>query len=556
MDDKYLEEISRGSHLDKKKLEHLLTVPRSGDLGDLAVPCFSLARKYRKNPTLIAEELAEEFQDSELFDRVESVRGYLNFHFNRAKFSKDTIEAILDEENNFGISPTKKDQTVVVEFSSPNIAKPFGVGHLRSTIIGNALANLYEKVGANVTRINYLGDWGTQFGKLLYGFLRFGDEDELKKDPIAHLNNIYVQVNLNITDEVQIECRDHFRKLEEGDEEALSLWKTFRELSISKFEEAYRLLGVSFDVISGESNYNQKAKEIVSVLESKGLMVVNQNAKIVDLNEFNLGVAILEKSDGTTIYSSRDIATAIDRIERYGFDEMIYEVGQEQALHFKQLFKILDLMGYELDGKIDHVGHGLYLGTDGKKLSSRRGTSVSVNDIWGQVRESLKSHYDDSKTVPSIPELNIMTRAAIIYFDLKTERGNDIVFDSKRLIDQGGNTGTYLLYSYARANSMLIKSSQQDDSYKIPEEVLDEEFNLIKKMNDYSNAVEKAVETKDPSKLASYIYEVSQTFNHFYNQCQVIGVPEEDFRITLVKAYSSIVSDGLNLLGIKTLEKI
>jgi arginyl-tRNA synthetase len=552
----YLLEISKKTSLDINSLDKLLMIPPSDKMGDLAMPCFSLAKKYKKSPMLIAEDLSKEFENSELFDKVENTKGYLNFYYNREIFTKNTLETILNKKNNLGIKPIKEGKKIVVEFSSPNVAKPFGVGHLRSTIIGNSIAKLYEKVNAKVTKINYLGDWGTQFGKLLCGFKKYGDTEELTKNPISHLNDIYVKINSNLTEKIETDSRNYFKRMEEGDNQVLSIWEKFRNLSLREFETVYGLLGVSFDDISGESRYNRKSKDIISRLKDNGILTNSQNAKIVNLKKYNLGVVILEKGDGTSIYASRDLAAAIDRYEKYEFDEMIYEVGKEQDLYFRQVFKILNLLDNNFKDKLYHVSHGLYLGNDGKKLSSRKGTSVKMEDVWNQVKDEITLYYKNSDKIPINNDLNLMTKAAIIYSDLKSQRYNDIIFDPKKVVEQNGNTGIYLLYSYARANSILKKSSLEGKNSSVPETILDEEFKLIKKFNDYSRFVEMAVNKKDPSKLANFIYDISQTFNHFYNKCKVIGVPEENFRINLVKSYSSVISDGLNLLGIDTLEKI
>ena len=340
--------------------------------------------------------------------------------------------------------------------SSPNIAKPFGIGHLRSTIIGNSISEIQKKLGYKIIKINYPGDWGTQFGKMIIGYKVFGNAEELKKNPIKHMLEIYVKAN---SEEFEQQARDEFLKLEQGDKESLKLWKMFKDLSFKEFNKLYEIMGIKFDVVSGESFYNKKMLEVMNELEKKGLLKESEGAKIVDLNEYNLGVCLIQKSDGATLYATRDIAAAMDRYQKYKFDKMIYEVGQEQKLHFQQFFKVLELLGNKWAKDCVHVYHGLYLDKDGKKFATRKGKTVFMEDILNETIFLAEKTITEKN--PELKNKEEVARkvaiAAIFYGDLKNNRTNDMIFDIDNFLEFEGNTGPYLQYSYARASSILKK---------------------------------------------------------------------------------------------------
>src|SRR3989344_6320525 len=523
------------------KQEITLEIPPDNNLGDFAFPCFSLAKIYKKNPNEISLELSKKIK-SKYFSVVAN-GSYLNFFLNKEIFSELTLKDILKEKKiNYG-----KNKTIAIDMSSPNIAKPFGIGHLRSTIIVNSLANIFSELGYKIIKINYLGDWGTQFGKIIAGYKKFGNEKELKKDPINHLLDIYVKAN---KEEYEDEARLWFKRLEQGDKEALKLWKKFRDLSLIEFNKIYKTLNIKFDFISGESLYNKKTKEVVNVLNKKNLIKESDGALIINLEKYDLGVCLIQKKDDTTLYSTRDMAAAIDRYKKYKFSKMIYEVGSEQKLHFKQVFKVLELIGYDWAKNCVHVDHGLYLGKDGKKFATRKGKTVFMKDVINETIELAKQIIE--KKNPKLKNKNEIARkiavSAIFYGDLKNNRINDIIFDIEKFLDFEGDTGPYLLYSYVRANSILKKANKAN-KLKI-KNISEKEFLLIKKLSQFNDVLINSSEHMSPSILANYIFDLAQLFNEFYHSSQVIGSEKEDFLINLVLAFKNTIGKCLNLLGI------
>lgn len=546
--------ISKETKLDKPDILKLIEVPKDKNLGDYAFPCFILASTLKKSPVEISKSLASKIKSKE-FEKVQSVGPYLNFFINRLSFTEDVLNKVLLEKDKFGSSKVGKSKTIAIDLSAPNIAKPFGIGHLRSTIIGNSISEIAKFIGYKTVKINYLGDWGTQFGKLIVGYKKFGDDKKLKSNPINHLLEIYVKAN---KEEYEDEARLWFKKMEDGDKESLALWKKFKDLSLKEFEEIYNILNVKFDVISGESLYNNKMGEVISLLEKKNLIENSEGAKIVNLEKYNLGVCLIQKNDGTTLYATRDIAAAIDRHKKYNFNKLIYEVGSEQTLHFKQVFKVLELLGFSWAKECTHVAHGLYLDQDGKKFATRKGKTVFMKDVLEETISLAKKEITKREKV-SLKELenraNKIALAAILYGDLKNYRLNDLVFDIEKFLSFEGNTGPYLLYSYARAQSILKKSKFKKTKLLIPD-LSDQEKQLILEISKFPEIVQSAFNQLAPNIIANYSFELSQKFNEFYQSTTVIGSEDELFRISLVSAFSQTLKNALNLLGIQVLEKM
>lgn len=544
----------------KEEFEHLIEIPPSPEMGDFSFPCFFLAKTEKKSPLLIAEEFAERIRKdltkkSEI-SNVDAKAGYVNFFVDKKKMAEDVLNKILKEKDKYGQGKEGKGKTIVIDLSAPNIAKPFGIGHLRSTIIGNAISNIAIKNGYRTVKINYLGDWGTQFGKLIVGYKKWGDKQKLEEEPIKHLLELYVKVNSN--EELEEEARKEFKKLEDGDKNNLELWKKFKELSLKEFNKIYEILGITFDVISGESLYNTKMKSTIKELDQKGVLTKSEGALVVDLKDYNLGVCLIQKSDGATLYATRDITAAIDRYKKYKFDKMIYEVGQEQKLHFQQFFKVLELMGYDFAKNCFHVYHGLYLDQDGKKFATRKGKTVFMKEILEETIEIAKKELKKRYNLKDL-ELNERARkiaiAAIFYGDLKNNRINDLIFDIDKFLDFDGNTGPYLLYSYARANSIIKKVKNKSKEIKIID-LKEQEIDLIKKLNDFPEIVKKASNDLAPNLIANYIYDLAQCFNTFYHECPVLGSAEEGLRLKLVEAFKIVIKSGLNLLGIQEIQEM
>lgn len=539
----------------KIEIESYIEIPKDTEKGDFAFPCFFLAKEQKENPNDLAMKIREEIkQIPEGFQEIQTLGPYINFFLDRIELSKSLIKEIEEQKDNFGRKENTK-ETIVIDMSAPNIAKPFGIGHLRSTIIGDSISKIANFNGYKTVKINYLGDWGTQFGKLIYAFKKWGDEKKLKEDPINHLQKLYVKVNSK--DDYDEPSREEFKKLEQGDKENLKLWKEFKELSLKKFDELYSSLGVEFDVVSGESKYNEKMDSVIKLLEKKKLLNESEGAKVVNLEEFGLGVALIQKSDGTSLYATRDIAAAINRIEKYEANRLFYEVGSEQTLHFKQLFKILELLGYKWAKNCVHIAHGLYLGKDGKKFSTRKGKTVYLRDILDEVLEKAKKNIIKRDKNISKKELEERSHkiaiAAIKFGDLKNYRENDMVFDVDRFLSFEGDTGPYIEYSYARATSIISKSKGKSDLV-FPEDLSDKESELILKLNDFKKIVEDAYNSLNPAIIANYAFKLSQIFNEFYHSEKVIGSEQEAFKLLLIDSFRQVLKNSLYLLGIEVVE--
>lgn len=543
--------------LRKEKIpEELLQVPPNPEMGDYALPCFSLAKEYKKAPQEIAKDLEKKIKATKNIEKIQANGPYLNFFINKKELTKQTIQKVLKEKEKYGTQKLGKGKKIIIECSSPNIAKPFGIGHLRSTIIGNSLAEIHKKLGYKVIKINYVGDWGTQFGKLITGYKHFGSSKELKKDPINHLLQIYVKVNQDPN--LEEESRKWFKKLEEGDKEVLKLWKEFRQLSLKEFQEIYTLLNMKFDVISGESFYNKQMQEGLKELQKKKLLEESEGALIVNLEQEKLGVCLIQKRDGATLYATRDIAAAIDRYKKYKFDKMLYEVGSEQKLHFKQVFKVLERMGYSWAKDCIHVEHGLYLDKDGKKFATRQGKTVFMKDIlketFSLVKKTIKEKNPTLKKQEEIAKM--IAVAAIIYGDLKSNRAHDMIFDLEKFTEFEGNTGPYIQYTHARAASILRKAGKYK-TVSFPE-LTEKEQELIKIIAAFPETIGEAQKQLSPHILATYTFSLAQSFNDFYHSCPVLTEKEplRTARLSLVEASKNTLANALALLGIQAPEEM
>ena len=554
MKEKIINLIAKQTSLSKDQIEKMIEVPKDQKLGDYAFPCFILSKEYKKNPIEIAKELVSKIKSKE-FEKIESSGPYINFFLDKKYLAKQTLNSILKEKDKYGSSNIGKWKKIVLDMSSPNIAKPFGIGHLRSTIIGNSLASISQFLGFKTIKINYLGDWGTQFGKLIAGYNKKGDDKKLKKDPIKHLLELYIEGNKI---EYEEESRQWFKKLEEGEKKTLLLWKKFKEYSLKDFNKLYDLLNIKFDVISGESLYNNKMKNTIQELENKNLLEISEGAKIVNLEKYNLGICLILKADGATLYATRDVTAAIDRYKKYKFEKMIYEVGQEQKLHFQQVFKILELLGYNWAKNCVHVYHGLYLDEDGKKFATRKGKTIFMEDILNETISLAKEEIKKRETLSS-KELEERAEkialSAIFYGDLKNHRTNDVVFNIEKFLSFEGNTGPYLLYSYARAKSILTKAKFKHGKLVLSDPN-DKEKKLINKLANFPEIIINSFNNFSPNIIANYTYELSQIFNEFYHSNQVIGSENEQFRLALVSAFSQVLKNALSLLGISVTDRM
>jgi arginyl-tRNA synthetase len=555
------ERIKEHVDLELEAIEKLIEIPPRPEMGDFAFPCFQLSKVMRKAPNMIATELAAQI-NKEGFEKIENLGPYLNFFVNKVAFSKDVIEKILLEKDNYGASNDGAGENVVVEYSSPNIAKPFHVGHLFTTAIGHSLYKILSFEGYNPIRINHLGDWGTQFGKLISAYKRWVDEEALEKEPISELLRIYVKFHdeAEKNPELEDEGRLYFKKLEDGDAEAVALWERFRELSLKEFNKIYDLLGVDFDSWAGESFYNDKMSAVVKELEEKGILTESNGAKVVMLDEYNMPPCIVLKSDGASIYATRDLTAAMYRKEKYNFKKCIYVVGKDQSLHFKQVFKTLELAGHEWAQDCIHIPFGIVKFAD-KKLSTRKGDVVLLEELLSEaVSKTLETINEKNPSLENKEEVaKKVGIGAIVFTYLKNSRERDIVFDWKEMLSFEGETGPYVQYTYARANSILTKAGEIGVEADFSKLNAAEEFELAKILEGFQKAIFLAIDKLEPSVVTRYVIDVAKAFNKFYNSHQVLNLEDQGLkaaRLQLITATCQVIKNALNLIGLDVVEKM
>lgn len=544
-------------HLTTDKIYHLLEKPKIEEHGDLAFPTFQLAKVFRKNPAEIAENLAENFS-SEAVSSVKAVGPYLNFYLDKGKVSAEVLGEILSKKENYGKSDIGNKRNIPLDMSSPNIAKPMSMGHLRSTVIGNALANIVEKLGYNPVKINYLGDWGTQFGRLITAYKLWGDEEKVRANPIAELNELYVRFHEELEEDPELESvgRQWFRKLEAGDEEAVQLWRWFRKESLNEFNAIYDRLGITFDSMDGEAFFNDKMDEVIDILTEKELLIEDQGAQVVRLDEYDLQPALIKKQDGATLYITRDIAAALYRKRTYDFDEALYVVGQDQIYHFNQLKAVLNKMGYEWEEDIHHIIFGL-ISIDGAKMSTRRGKVVLLEDVLNEaVERALLLINEKNPTLSNKEEVAEQVGVgAVLFHDLQHDRRNDFNFNLDEIVQFEGETGPYVQYTRARALSILKKANVDTTDFidDTPYSLTDQySWSIIKLIQSFSDTLTRAHREFEPSIIAKHALSVAQAFNRFYANVRVLDDhPEKDSRLALVYSVALMLEEDLRILGIQ-----
>ena len=554
------EKIAEIVDLDANTIVDKIEIPPKSDMGDFAFPCFILSKVMKKAPNLIAIDLAEKINKDNL-EKVEALGPYLNFFLDKSAFGKQVLEGVLQAGEEYGNSNIGEGGNVVIDYSSPNIAKPFHVGHLFSTAIGNALYRMYNSQGYNSIGINHLGDWGTQFGKLISAYKRWVDEEALEKDAIKELLRIYVKFHdeADIDPSLEDEGRAYFKKLEDGDEEAVSLWKKFRESSLKEFQKVYDRLGVKFDSYNGEAFYNDKMDVVVEELKEKNLLTESNGAQVVNLDEYNMPPCIILKSDGATIYATRDLAAALYRKKKYNFVKSLYVVGGPQALHFKQVFKTLELAGHEWAKDCTHVSFGLVKFAD-RKLSTRKGEVIFLDDLLKEsVNKTLEIINEKNPNLENKEEVaEKVGIGAMVFTYLKNSRDKDIVFDWNDMLSFDGETGPYVQYTYARAKSILRKFGTVEGDVNYSLLTSKEEFELIKTLDGLNDAILNGIERNEPSVVTRYVIDVAKAFNKVYNALP-IGTAEEDVkkaRLKLVEATSIVIKKALYLIGLDTVEEM
>jgi len=554
--------ICKETDLAKQEVESLVEVPPDHKLGDYAFPCFVLAKKFKKAPNQIAGELALRLRATDLIEEISAAGPYVNFRVDKAKQAELVLTQVFDEGEDYGSSDEGKGKTIVIDFSSPNIAKPFGIGHLRTTVIGNALFHIFRKLGYEVVRINHLGDWGTQFGKVILAYKMWGDEREFLKDPISTLYDLYVRFHKEADKEPDLEeeARGWFKKLEDGDKEATELWKKFRESSLKEFNRVYEMLDIGFDHYPGESFYNEFMDQTIDELKAKGLAEMSQDALIVDLEEYNLPPCLLKKKDEATLYATRDITAAVYRHEAYKFHKSLYVVGSAQSLHFRQVFKVLELMGYEWAKDCVHVDFG-WIKFRQEMMSTRKGNIVLLEDVLNKSIELARKIIEEKN--PELENKDEVARdvgiGSVIFADLATRRNKDIDFDWDQALSFDGETAPYVQYTHARLCS-LQRRYGKPVSNKIDCKAFstDEEWGLLKLLEDFPGRVKAAGHAYEPAFICSHLIDLCHTFNRFYQKQRIIT--EDDnltaARMLLVKALRLTIRNGLALLGIKAPESM
>ena len=559
-------EISKATNISEKELESYIEKPKDSKNGDYAFPCFRLAKELKKAPPAIANEIKEKIiLDENIMDKVEVVGGYLNFYTNKELLAKEVIEAV-DKSEEFGKSEIGKGKNIVIDYSAPNIAKPFHIGHLRSTVIGAALYNIYKKLGYNVIGINHLGDYGTQFGKLIEGYKLWGKEYNLDQDPIGELTKIYIRINeLCKEDEKVLEqCRYNFKLLEDKDEYCTKIWEKFKDLSLQEFKKVYDLLGSKFDSWNGEAFYSDKMPEVIETLQKTGKLQESQGAEVVNLEDKGIDTpCIIKKSNGSTTYATRDLAAILYRARTYDFDKALYVVSYEQTLHFKQVFEVAKLLGIDkkyTDG-LEHVAFGMVLLPSGR-MSTRAGNMIKLEDLLNEAIQRAKQIIEQKN--PELENKDEVAKkvgiGAVIFNDLANSRIKDEIFDWDTALNFQGETGPYIQYTYVRTNSVLQKAGYLPKTDDINVDYLIDEYsqNILKLIYDFEETLKQVTNKEEPSILSRYLIDLAKAYSNFYNENKIIVEDKniQNARLYLTYIVGKVLKTGANLLGMEMPNKM
>lgn len=551
------------SNIELDEIISMIEIPPNPDMGDYAFPCFRLAKVFRKSPVQIAEEAVANINKPDFIDEIKSVSGYINFFINKSVFASSILSELLKSKESYGKSDIGKGKNVVIDYSSPNIAKPFHVGHLRSTVIGGSLYRIFKALGYNSIGINHLGDWGTQFGKLIVAYKKWGSKEAIEQNGIKELMEIYVRFHNEAKQDPSLEdeAREWFAKMEAGDEEALSLWNWFKDISLKEFNRVYKLLDISFDSYAGESFYNDKMDAVIKELDEKKLLKESEGAKIVDLEDVNMPPCLITKKDGSSLYATRDITAAIYRKNTYDFEKCIYITALAQNLHFAQWFEVIKRMGYDWHDKLVHVPFGMVSMETGK-LSTREGNVVLLEELLNEAITKTQEIIDEKN--PDLEDKELVAEkvgiGAVIFNDLINNRIKDVVFSWDKVLNFDGETGPYVQYTHARASSVLRKADTDIDELDIDYSLLTDSSSVevIKLIGQYPDKILEAANKLEPSFIARHIVDLSQAFNKFYHDNPVLVEDKKlkDSRLALVYSVKTVLKSGLYLLGITALEKM
>lgn len=558
--------ISKVIDINEKEIEGYIEVPSNKEMGDYSFPCFRLAKVLKKSPQIIAEELKEKliFENDEI-TKVEVVNGYLNFFINNLQLVKEVFKEIDEKKEKYGSSDMGKGKNVVVDYSSPNIAKPFHIGHLRSTVIGNSLYKTYKFLGYNCIGINHLGDYGTQFGKLIEGYKRWGSEYNIEENPIDELTKIYVRINNLCKEDESVleECRSNFKKLEEKDEYCVKLWNKFRELSLKEFQRIYDLLDVHFDSLNGEAFYSDKMDEVIDILEKTGRLVESEGARVIELEEKKIPPCIIQKSNGSTTYATRDLAAILYRARNYDFDKALYLTSYEQILHFNQVFEVAKLLGLDekYTNNLIHVPFGMIQLKSGK-MSTREGNVVKLEDLLkesiSRVKEIIEKKNPELEDKEKIAET--IGIGAVIFNDLYNSRMKDEIFDWDEMLNFNGETGPYLQYIYVRTISILKKAGYIPELKDVDAQELNDEgaINIIKILYSFDDVIKQAAEKNEPYVIARYLINLAQAFSSYYNDHKIIVDDKkiQNSRLYITYGVNLVLKTGAMLLGMKMPERM
>lgn len=555
----YIANRIKAEGVSAKEIEEAIAVPPNTDMGDYALPCFKFAKVMRKPPVVIANELAAGIAPDGVIAEVTAVNGYLNFKIDKAGLAKSTLAQIEDEGDFYGASRKGAGKTVCIDYSSVNIAKPFHIGHLSTTVLGSALYNIYTFLGYNVVGINHLGDYGTQFGKLICAYKHWGDKANIEAGGIHAINDLYVRFNNEATEEMEAEAREYFRLIESGDKEANEIFEWFKSLTLAYVNKIYRRLGVKFDSYNGERFYSDKMQPVIEELEEKGLLKESEGAKIVDLEEYGMPPCLILRSDGASLYATRDLAAAYYRKDTYDFYKCLYVVAYQQNLHFKQIFKVLELLGKDWAKDMVHVAYGMVSLEDGA-MSTRKGKVVWLEDVIEKCVEKAYTVINDKNRALE-NKRDIAEKVGIgsvIFGALYNNKIKDIVFSYDKVLSFEGETGVYCQYTCARANSVLQKAGEE--RFTLPENlsVEPQEYEVVKTLAAFPEAVCDAAEKYEPSIIARYAVDLAQKFNKFYFDCKILTAEPaaKGFRLQLTKAVLQTLTNALSLLGIGVPEKM